>query len=110
MIQKKRMKKGLLVWWESDYERINNCPAIITKVELKKSRFKILPLNCSIETDWIPLSLFRRREIRMPKKGEVEEYLKRARQKAKDAIEQIKADIEEWKEHIKIINKVLEEI
>lgn len=105
MIQKSKMKVGLLIWWTADrHFKAWDCPAIVTKVT--KKYFKVKSLDDFKETDNLRMDddpdprfdkSVRTTEMRVSSVSEVEEYFNKRIKSKQTTIKEAKASLAENK-------------
>ncbi len=117
MIEKSKMKVGLLIWWTANrtFKRWD-CPAIVTKVTRKY--FKVRSLDDFKETENLKMDddphphgdlASRTTEMNLSSVSEVEEYLKNNIQKKHEAIRAKAKEIKEAKASLAENKKALTE-
>jgi len=104
MLEKKDMKKGLIIWWVA--ERIMSgwsCPAVITHVGRKS--FRVISLDDFKESGELRMNdeadQSSRHEMRVSSLEEVKEYFKKRERQFDDLIQKKKRDLADAEENLR---------
>ena len=111
MLEIKKIKVGLLIWWSADRSFGNcwSCPCIVTAV--KRTGFKVRTLDNFTETDWLRMhdtpggdgsSRHEMRECTLP---DIKEYFRKTAQELREGVFDASNDLVKAREVLKRYKK-----